>query len=96
MRETPPQVRRATSCSESDLISSLALPPPLPAVSLHILPRRRHQGLSPPSPGHPPASNAEYDPNDGNRWGPRSGQDFRANHAHPDIDYAVMHLWPDK
>ncbi|KAL4432447.1 hypothetical protein ABPG77_001746 [Micractinium sp. CCAP 211/92] len=28
-------------------------------------------------------------------WGPRSGQDFRANHAHPGIDYAVIHMWVD-
>ncbi|PSC67829.1 Mannan endo-1,4-beta-mannosidase 1 [Micractinium conductrix] len=28
-------------------------------------------------------------------WGPRSGQDFRANHAHAAIDYAVIHMWPD-
>ncbi|KAL4437017.1 hypothetical protein ABPG75_004156 [Micractinium tetrahymenae] len=32
---------------------------------------------------------------DGTLWGPRSGQDFRANHAHPDIDYAIMHMWVD-
>lgn len=54
-----------------------------------------------PLPAHPTSTPAEpgpaaYDPNDGNQWGPRSGQDFRANHAHPSIDYAVMHLWPDK
>ncbi|EFN54948.1 hypothetical protein CHLNCDRAFT_13801, partial [Chlorella variabilis] len=49
--------------------------------------QRRAQAV-PPGP-------AAYDPNDGNQWGPRSGQDFRANHAHPSIDYAVMHLWPD-
>lgn len=29
---------------------------------------------------------------DGTMWGPRSGQDFRANHAHPGIDYAVTHM----
>lgn len=38
---------------------------------------------------------APANPNDGNMWASRSGQDFRANHAHPAIDYAVMHLWPD-
>ena len=38
---------------------------------------------------------AAADPTDGNLWGPRSGQDFVANHDSPDIDYAVIHLWPN-
>lgn len=38
---------------------------------------------------------ASADPTDGNKWGPRSGQDFVANHASADIDYAVIHMWPD-
>ncbi|PRW57442.1 Transmembrane 9 superfamily member 4 isoform B [Chlorella sorokiniana] len=38
---------------------------------------------------------AGADPNDGNLWAIRSGQDFRANHAHKNIDYSVIHLWPD-
>ncbi|KAL6766264.1 hypothetical protein ACKKBG_A35330 [Auxenochlorella protothecoides x Auxenochlorella symbiontica] len=35
------------------------------------------------------------DPTDGNKWGPRSGQDFVANHDSPNIDYTVIHMWPD-
>jgi hypothetical protein len=28
-------------------------------------------------------------------WAYSTGQDFSAQHASPDIDFAVMHLWPD-
>jgi len=28
-------------------------------------------------------------------WALATGQDFVANHAIPEIDYAVAHLWPD-
>lgn len=34
-----------------------------------------------------------FNPDDGNRWGVRTGQDFVTNHESPDIDYAVMHQW---
>ncbi len=45
------------------------------------------------STGANPASPADLDPGtDYLMWGPRSGQDFRANHAHPGIDYAVIHM----
>ncbi|KAL4450094.1 hypothetical protein ABPG77_010763 [Micractinium sp. CCAP 211/92] len=38
---------------------------------------------------------AVANPTDGNIWGSRSGQSFRANHQKAGIDYAVIHLWPD-
>jgi len=28
-------------------------------------------------------------------WAMETGQDFIANHAHPDVDYASIHAWPD-
>ena len=34
-------------------------------------------------------------PDDGNRWGSRTGQDFAADHASPAFDYATLHMWPD-
>ncbi|PRW32930.1 mannan endo-1,4-beta-mannosidase [Chlorella sorokiniana] len=40
--------------------------------------------VSHPMAGYNPASWADY-----------SGQNFKANHAHPGIDYATLHMWPD-
>lgn len=38
---------------------------------------------------------ANPDAGDSTLWAARSGQDFRANHAHPAIDYASSHMWAD-
>lgn len=33
--------------------------------------------------------------NPGNGWASITGQNFTANHAPKDIDFAAIHLWPD-
>lgn len=38
---------------------------------------------------------ARYNPQDRSLWASRTGQHFRANHAHAAISYATVHTWPD-
>jgi hypothetical protein len=52
---------------------------------------RRQEGFYGPSP-----KAAYYNPGArGVQWAEKAGQDFVANHAHPSIDSAAVHIWPN-
>jgi hypothetical protein len=55
------------------------------------LPRRQEGFYGPSSP-----KAAYYNPGArGVQWAAKAGQDFVANHAHPSIDFAAVHIWPN-